>query len=383
MCNRSWVMRAGSTLWAALAIAVSLFASPLRAQFVYVANYHDNNVSGYTINPSTGALTAFAGSPFPAGLGPFSVAVDPSGMFAYVANQISENVSEYTIDPGTGALTPVAGSPFPAGSSPASVAVDPSGMFAYVANHGSSNFSGYTINPGTGALTPIAGSPFPATGFPISVAVDPSGMFAYVASVVSPFQSPLFGYSINPSTGALTAIAGSPFITDSDPASIAIDPRGKFAYVAADLSGAHNSLLFGYRINPSTGALTAIAGSPFGQAPSYDFVAVDPSGKFVYAANWLTSKVEGYRINPCTGALTAIAGSPFPAGSLPASVAVDPSGKFAYVANGDSDNVSGYRINRRTGVLTPIAGSPFPTGVTPFSVAVARVQGGGSRGGTR
>jgi len=235
MCNRSWVMRAGSTLWAALAIAVSLFASPLRAQFVYVANYHDNNVSGYTINPSTGALTAFAGSPFPAGSGPISVAVDPSGMFAYVA---------------------------------------------------------------------------------------------------------------------------------------------------ADVSPSHSSL-FGYRINPSTGALTAIAGSPFGQGPSYDFVAVDPSGKFVYAANWLTGKVEGYRINPCTGALTAIAGSPFITDSDPTSIAIDPSGKFAYVANGESDNVSGYRINRRTGVLTAIAGSPFPTGVTPFSVAVARVQGGGSRGGTR
>ena len=330
--DRRWVMRASSSLWAALAIALSLFASPLRAQFVYVANYHDNNVSGYTINPSTGALTAFAGSPFPAGSGPISVAVDPSGMFAYVANDISDNVSEYSIDPGTGALTPIAGSPFPAGSLPESVAVDPSGMFAYVANRVSSNVSGYTINPGTGALTSIAGSPFPAAGsLPISVAVDPSGMFAYVA---------------------------------------------------ADVSPSHSSL-FGYRINPSTGALTAIAGSPFGQGPSYDFVAVDPSGKFVYAANWLTGKVEGYRINPCTGALTAIAGSPFITDSDPTSIAIDPSGKFAYVANGESDNVSGYRINRRTGVLTAIAGSPFPTGGTPFSVAVARVQGGGSRGGTR
>src|SRR5262245_256465 len=64
--NRSWVMRASSALWAALAIAVSLFAAPLSAQFAYVAN-QGGGVSGFTINPSTGALTAIAGSPFGAG----------------------------------------------------------------------------------------------------------------------------------------------------------------------------------------------------------------------------------------------------------------------------------------------------------------------------
>ena len=116
-------MRASSALWAALAITVSLFAAPLRAQFAYVANQISNNVSGYTINPSTGALTAIAGSPFAAGSAPFSVAVAPSGRFAYVANVISNNVSGYTIDPSTGALTAITGSPFPAGAGPVSVAI--------------------------------------------------------------------------------------------------------------------------------------------------------------------------------------------------------------------------------------------------------------------
>jgi hypothetical protein len=68
--NRHWVMRASSALWAALAITVSLFAAPLRAQFAYVANQISNNVSGYTIKPSPGALTAIAGSPFAAGSAP-------------------------------------------------------------------------------------------------------------------------------------------------------------------------------------------------------------------------------------------------------------------------------------------------------------------------
>src|SRR5258708_6563829 len=70
----------------------------------------------------------------------------PAG-FAYVANcgeacngrPGPENVSAFTIDGTTGALTPVAGSPFPTGSSPDSVTVDPTGSFAYVANIFSNN----------------------------------------------------------------------------------------------------------------------------------------------------------------------------------------------------------------------------------------------------
>jgi 6-phosphogluconolactonase len=101
-----------------------------------------------------------------------------------------------------------------------------------------------------------------------------------------------------------------------------------------------------FTTNPDTGTLTPIAGSPIvaGEAPHS--VAVDPSGKFVYTANFFGDSVSGYTINPTTGALTAIAGSPFTTQLLtlgPLSVAVDPNGKFAYVASNDSVRpVSGY-----------------------------------------
>jgi 6-phosphogluconolactonase len=361
-------MRAGSALWASVAIAMSLFASPLRAQFAYVANNASNDVSGYTINASTGALTPMAGSPFAAGLGPASVAVDPSGKFTYVVNNVSKNVSGYTIDPSTGELTSVGS--FPAGLLPFSMAVDPSGKFAYVANAGEitadSNVSGYKINSSTGALTAIPGSPFPAGRLLFSVAVDPSGKFAYVANA---FFSNVSGYTIDQSTGALTPIAGSPFAAGSFPVSVAMDPTGKFAYVAN--SGDNN--VSGYTINQSTGALTPIAGSPFAAGTGPFSVTVDPSGKFVYVANLspssLRGTVSGYTIDPSTGALTDIGN--FRAGLLPISVAVDPSGTLAYVVNNGSNSVSGYTINQSTGVLKAIGS--FPTGSGPFSVAISPV----------
>src|SRR6202166_2901446 len=80
------------------------------------------------------------------------------------------------------------------GASPQSITVDPTGKFAYVANGGAFEVTGgsvsmYTISPTTGALTsggtidaPCGPPPSPGSCAPYSVAVDPSGKFAYVAN---------------------------------------------------------------------------------------------------------------------------------------------------------------------------------------------------------
>ena len=355
------------------AFATSL-ASPLLGQFVYVTDY-GSGVSGYTINPTTGALTAITGSPFAtAGTHPsYSVAIDPTGHFAYMANA-GGTISGFAINSTTGALTPITGSPFPAGTNPLSLAIDPTGKFAYVADGGGDGVWGYRIDPITGVLTPITGSPFaPAGLYEPSVAVDPTGTFVYVANA----GGGILGYTINPATGALTPITGSPFPAGTNPYSVAVDPTGRFAYVA-NLGNSGGGSVSGYTINPATGALTAITGSPF-QAGYFPYsVAIDPGGQFVYVANlgYLAnygSGVSGYTINPTTGALTPITGSPFPAGTNLFAVAVDPTGQFAYVTNRNSYGgwLSGFTINPTTGALTAITGSPFPTaGTYPLAVAV-------------
>ena len=66
--------------------------------------------------------------------------------------------------------------------------------------------------------------------------------------------------------------------------------------------------------------------------------------------------------------LTPVAGSPFTAGSGPRGVVVDPSGKFVYAANEGSNNISAYSINATSGALTPVTGSPFVEGETEDDV---------------
>lgn len=63
-------------------------------------------------------------------------------------------------------------------------------------------------------------------------------------------------YEINANTGALVPVAGSPFATGVQPASVAVNPNGRFVYVAdAGLDAGDISV---YTINATT---AKIAGS--------------------------------------------------------------------------------------------------------------------------
>jgi YVTN family beta-propeller protein len=329
-------------------------------RFAYVANNgcpddFVGNVTTYTINSTTGALTAVLPN-VSADFGPISVAVAPSGKWVYVANDGAREANNgsifvYDLDGTTGALTLTGDGTGCQNSStcitPFSLAVHPSGKFAYVADEGGlfpTIVSIFSIDATSGAFTSIG--TISAGGRAEAVTLDPTGNFAYVANVVDPGGVPgnVSAYSINSITGALTSIGMT--AAGTDPASLAVDPTGKFVYVAN--SGSSNVSM--YTINTTTGALTSIGQVSAGMNPSS--VAVDPTGKFAYVTNSGSADVSMYTIGVTTGALTFM-GSVM-AGSAPSSIAIHPSGKFAYVTNFGSNSVSTYSINTTTGTLTLI-----------------------------
>lgn len=348
-------------------------------EFVYVTNHGSNNVSAYAINASTGALTQVQGSPFAADYGSYAVAIDPNGKYAYVANNGTVsgkpgNVSVFTINPSSGALTPVQGSPFEAGTNPIGVTIAGNGEFAYVADFNSANISIFAINPRTGALKQVKGSPHRLRPFPTAEAIDPVANFIYVTHTGfgNPYERPghIAGYGINARTGALAKLKHTDLDTDFDPASAAIDPSGRFVYVTdyalQDISA--------YAITGKTGALTEVKGSPFHTGSDPDPVVVDPIGSFAYVAFDLG--VAGYTITP-TGGLAPIEGSPFAGGYLPDGAAIDPLGRFMYVTStGPYAKVYAYTINPSDGALTQVSGSPYPAGEGPAGIATCEVVSG-------
>jgi 6-phosphogluconolactonase len=84
-----------------------------------------------------------------------------------------EQIYVLTVDTTSGKITQAAGSLFIVGSGEEVLGVDPSGNFLYGTNSGSNNVTGLKIDPGTGTLTPVPGSPFLARNMPRSIAVSP------------------------------------------------------------------------------------------------------------------------------------------------------------------------------------------------------------------
>jgi len=316
-------------------------------------------VSMYTINSTTGALASIGPPVSTNGFGvyPGSIAAEPSGKFVYATNEgdpwgyeegSNGSVAMYTINATTGALTSTGGvnGNCPGLCLPSSMVVDPSGKFAYVVTGGAGipfNVAMYTIEASTGALTSTGA--IATGGVPVSVAVDPAGKFVYVAAqnITPGLAGTVFMYTINTTTGALASIGT--IAAGTYPASVAVDPSGKFAYVAN--FGSNDVSM--YTIDGATGALTSTGTIAAGTGPAS--VAVDPAGRFAYVTNFESNDVSMYSIDATTGALTSI--GTVAAGSNPASIAIRPSGKFAYVANSASNDVSMYSIDA-TGALTLI-----------------------------
>jgi YVTN family beta-propeller protein len=200
---------------------------------------------------------------------------------------------------------------------------------------------------------------------PQSIAVDPAGKFAYVASQgcsggVGGYVSM---YTIDPTTGALASIGPPVSTNDLGTDSVTIDPLGKFAYVANEGLYATDGSVSAYSIDPTTGALTSTSGGISGNSPEFccfTAVAVHPSDKFAYVANGDSTprSVSMYNINGANGALKYF--GTIAAEGFPTSVVVDPSGQFVYVA-AETDSgtpgpgsVSMYAINATTGALTSL-----------------------------
>jgi 6-phosphogluconolactonase (cycloisomerase 2 family) len=388
--KRSWGLALGLGITAAFFMACSAREDgpppPVYKYYGYITNPGEldrdgdpippGTISAFAIDPGSGGLTVLAGSPFEAFFRSFAIAAHPSGKFLYVtgigrpSDLFEYTISVFTINPATGALTRAAGSSNGTGapSGPHSAAVHPSGKFIYVAD-GRNHVSAFTIDTATGALTVMAGSPFEVEYNTRSVAVDPSGKFAYVTMSLYPDSNGISAFTIDPSSGALTEVAGSPFAALDDPISITIDPSGKFAYVANNYSDNVSA----FTIDAATGALAEVPGSPFATQDDPTSIAIYPTGKFVYVVNAGSDSISVFAVDPATGALAEVPGSPFVAGDNLSSIVLDPSGMFAYLHD-YYPGLSAFKINPATGALTEVSGSPFVVGFSGgHHLAVIRI----------
>ncbi len=169
---------------------------------------------------------------------------------------------------------------------------------------------------------------------------------------------PLRVYELNPQTGALTQRGGDE-PSGASPSYLALDPSGTHLYNANEDNGsvagvtAHHIKADGTLepLNHQKGTDNTPAQACNGSC-GFTHVAVDPSGKFVIAANYDGGSVSVFPINPDGSLGVEKQLLDFGSKSEAHSVAFDPSGKFAFVPTLGTDQVQQLRLGA-DGTLTP------------------------------
>ena len=338
-----------------------------QAGYLYVMNDDPagvgNQVYGFRVNETTGALTALSGFPVATGgLGVNSLVcermtIDRANRRLYVINDGADTVSAYAINPSTGALTALPFSPLALGAGTwNSIAVHPGGSPLVIGDGNTTAPRVLSFQITATAATAAAGSPYTTGSAPaLSAVFSHDGNYYYGGGNMGAVFG---GFSVNAATGVLTALAGSPFSsTTNNPVSHAMDAQGRLFVVTATPE---------IRVfTTSSGIPTPVSGNPFppsGLTQRRDGL-IHPRGFYIVAGN-TGNNVGVFQING-SGASTTLAaapGSPFSTGGTTANVlALNQSGIFLYVANRLSRNVTTFAFNTATGQLTSLGVQPSNT----------------------
>jgi 6-phosphogluconolactonase (cycloisomerase 2 family) len=381
---------------------VSTLSAAGRSNVLYIENNNpatgQNAILGYTRN-ADGSLTDLPGSPFYTNgtgyrntnevIGPDDtdgeLLLSPDKLFLFAVNEGSNDISVFRVRL-DGTLRLVPGSPFASGGKfPASLAW--SNGYLHVANRGDgvlpvmitptyvpgarggTNYTAFFIN-GDGSLIarPELTVNAPDGSSPAQVVTSSDGQFLWALTPFSPTNDPYVVPIFPQSQSRLLS-----FGLDEDDGSM--DARAEVALPSNPLftiNGVNRGgFMLGIRPHPTqnilyanavlanvlsvwtwdqTGALTfagAVDPGAVGRSPDPCWLAVDPMGRWAYAASVNPDQVVAYSLaNPLmpvalqnltlAGPKAPLpAGTPEPYGSTtaPFNLSVDPQGKFVYVAN--------------------------------------------------
>lgn len=307
------------------------------SHLLYVAT--GNGIFAYRIDNGSGNATPVFSAPFVVGNSPSAIAITPSNQFAYVTNQQDNTISLLKVDASSGTLTEVLPRTS-TGLSPSSIVMDSTGSFLFVADQGSNDVEVFSI-ASDGSLKLSSTTQFHAS--PSTLALTSSGNLLFVAV---PNFSAIYAFTV--SSGTLTPIA--PFVVSNGLASVAIDSTASFLYAPDPAT----NTITGFAIN--SGALSPLPGSPYGTTATTNqlnapvSVVTDPTGKYLYAANFGSSSVSGFTI-ASNGDLTPLLSVAGTAGANSNMITFDSDGKFAYVGNSGSNSITVFSIGS-SGTLT-------------------------------
>lgn len=336
-----------------------------RKYLVFVGTYttktESKGIYAFEFDADTGKLTpkgVAAETPDPSW-----VALHPSGKYLYAANEAGKAsaVSAFAVEAKSGKLTLLNQIPS-AGEDPCHLSFDKTGKYLLVANYSS----------GTSAVFPILADgrlgehtamekDQGATGpnkerqeAPHAhwIETSPDNRFALVADLG---LDEVLVYKFDATSGALTPNepAFARLKAGSGPRHAVFHPNGKFVFAANELSSTATSFAYDAKKGTLKEMGTASTLPPgFSGRNDVAEVAVHPNGKFLYVSNRGNDSVAILSIDPGNRTL-APAGNIPTGGKEPRHFAIDPSGKYLLAEHQFSNSIVVFKIDAATGGLTP------------------------------
>ena len=344
------------------------FTSMSQAQdwFAYIGTYTSGASKGIYVAryaPETGTLTPI-GLAAPT-VSPSFLAVHPNGNTLYAVNESrrysgnanSGSVSAFTIDHTTGKLTLLNIVPS-RGADPCHLTTDRTGRWLFVANYSGGSIAVFPIQD-NGALSE-ASQIVQHSGFtnvdPVrqeaphahSVDISPDNKFLYVSDLGN---DQIVVYNFDAASGKLTQRATTQLKPGSGPRHMAFSRDLRYLYSLSELSATITT----FRHDAATAALeelqtiTTLPKDFTGDKGAAE-IAIDPTGRVLYASNRGHDSIAIFTIDAEQGRLTP-AGNVSTQGRTPRAFAIDPTGTHLIAANQNSQNLVVLQINPDTGAL--------------------------------
>jgi 6-phosphogluconolactonase len=329
--------------------------------FVYVSG-GSTQLSRYTFDLSTGQLTPMGVTTVAANSS--FLAIDPLHRHLYAVNDPNQ-VSAYSINGTTGALSAL-NAVSSGGSGPAHLSLDRTFAWLLVSNYGSGDIEVLPVlaDGSLGAASDGRNAGIKAH----QILTDSTNQFAFVPCLGSDYIAqyafdPALG-KLNPNTPPSVATAAA-----AGPRHLALHPNGAYAYSIQET----DSTMTAYRLDSSTGQLTALQTlstlpAGFSGTNTGAEVWVHPSGKFLYGSNRGDDSIVEYGLD-VAGKMTLV-GHTKTGGMRPRDFAIDPSGRWLLVVNQSSNNLVELSIDTASGSLTQV-GTPTTVPAGPTFVGFA------------
>jgi 6-phosphogluconolactonase len=332
----------------------------------YTTKQESKGIYAYRFDAATGKLTSLGLAA--QSQDPSFVAIHPNDKYLYAVNEIDNfngakagAVSSFAIDPKSGTLK-FLNQVSTHGAGPCYVSLDKTGRYVLVANYDGGSVATFLVQD-DGSLSLKKGF-VQHSGSSIDkqrqegphahwIGVSPDNKFAMVADLglddVMIYRLDLIRGALVPNNPPYAQVKPG-----SGPRHFVFHPNGKFGYVLSEMAA--TVTVFSYQ--PKNGSLTTLQTittlpKDYSGPTEAAEIAVHPSGKFLYASNRAgIDTITIFAIDSAKGTLKEV-GRASTKGKTPRNFAIDPTGKFLLAANEDSGNIVVFRIDEATGLLTP------------------------------